>query len=107
MKVNLRGIKYKVENSFVEVTIADVDGRVFTPHGYVGENLYGDAMFFEEVDDDKLNEPGKNIMVSDFGENSTNKIYIDINEDKSTKNIIKETCSLLNTMAIFERENTP
>lgn len=107
MKVNLRDIKYKPDNSFIEVTLKGVDGEVKVEHGYVGENLYDDAMFFEEVEDEKLNEPGKNIMVSDFGANSSNKIYIDINTDKSTRNVIKETCSLLNTMAVFERQNTP
>jgi hypothetical protein len=106
MKVNLKDIVYKTDNSFVELTIDSVDGAVMVAPGYIGENLYGDAMFFEEVDKEKLNEPGKNVMVSDFSKNSTNKIYIDIDTNRSTKNIIKESCSLLNTMAIFERENT-
>lgn len=105
MKIVLRDIVYETSNSFIELTIREVDGEIIAGTGYVGENLYGDAMFFQDIDESKLNEPGKNVMVSNFKDNATNKIYVDINDNKSTKNVIKETCSLLNTMAIFEREN--
>lgn len=106
MRVKLGSIEYDTGNSFIELTVVGVDGVSIIESGYIGENLYGDAMFFKDVENGKLNEPGKNVMVSDFGDGVTDKIYIDVNENKSAQNIIKETCSLLNTMAIFERENT-